>query len=139
MSGFRRMVSGSAGCEDLLAWVYDLNDLETSAYFALLEEPRLRVEQLADALDRDRSTAHRAVQRLLDVGIAERETESLEAGGYYYVYQAEDPERVRERIEDRIAEFERTIRDQLDSFAVEARDRIGERGMVENRPRAVSS
>lgn len=139
MSGFRHMLNGSVGCEDLLAWVYDLNQLETSAYFAILEEPRLRVEQLADALERDRSTAHRALQRLLDVGLAERETESLESGGYYYVYQAEDPERVRERIEDRMAEFERTIRDKLDSFAVEARDRTGEPELAENRPTAVSS
>lgn len=120
MSVFRRMLNGSSGCQDLLACVFHLNRLETQAYFSLLERPGARMEQIANALDRDRSTAHRAVQRLRDLGLAERETRPLDGGGYCYVYRAVDPAIVRERIEERLDAFETAVREKMDTFQEEA-------------------
>lgn len=116
MSVFGRLLNGSRGCTDLLACLYELNALETSAYFALHKTGGAKMEDLAAELERDRSTVYRAVKKLVDLHLAERETICMKGGGYYYVYHAASPERVRELIERRLDEFEAAVRARLDAF-----------------------
>lgn len=118
---FSRLLNGSNGCSDVLSCVYELNTLETAAYFALLEDKGARMEALADELDRDRSTVYRAVQKLMNLHLVQRETIPLDGGGYCYEYQATDPTQVRDRIEERLAKLQEAVRDGLDSFEQEAR------------------
>lgn len=124
MSVFHRMLNGSSGCEDLLACVFRLNDLEVRAYFALLEHPDARIDEIAGALDRDRSTAQRAVQTLVDLQLADRRAEPLDGGGYCYTYEAADPERVRAMIEERLDAFEDAVRERLAKFEEDARSPV---------------
>ena len=116
MSVFNRMLNGSQRCTDLLACVYELNRLESQAYFRLLEDEGLSLDDLAGLLDRERSTVHRAVQKLLNVQLAERETVPLKGGGYYYRYRATSPETVRARIERRLDDFQAAVEQALDAF-----------------------
>ncbi len=113
---FHRMLNGSSDPEDLLACVFHLNDLEITAYFTILEQPDTRMDTLAEELDRDRSTAHRAVQRLVDLQLAHRQTQPLDGGGYCYTYRAANPSSVRELIEQRLDLFEQAVRERLDRF-----------------------
>ena len=62
MSVFGRLLNGPCGCHDLLSCLYELNELETHAYFALLGAQGSRMDDLADRLERDRSTVTRAVR-----------------------------------------------------------------------------
>lgn len=116
MSVFHRMLNGSSNPDDLLACVFHLNDLEIQAYFTILERPDARMDTLAEELDRDRSTAHRAVQRLVDLRLAHRQTQPLNGGGYCYTYRAANPSSVRDRIEERLDLFEEAVRERLDRF-----------------------
>jgi len=61
-------------CEDLLACFHGLKPLDRECYqaFVAAEEP-LTVDDVADAVDRERSTAYRSVQRLLQTGFLEKE------------------------------------------------------------------
>jgi predicted transcriptional regulator len=120
MSVFHRMLNGSSDCEDLLACVFRLNELEVRAYFALLEHPETRMDELAEALDRDRSTVHRAVQTLVDLQLAERRAEGLDGGGYCYTYEAASPAAVRERIEERLDAFQEAVEERLARFEEDA-------------------
>lgn len=52
------------------------------------------VDELAEAVDRERSTAYRAVQRLLQTGFIEKEQVNYEQGGYYHVYSPSDPSQI---------------------------------------------
>lgn len=110
------MLNGSSSPEDLLACVFHLNDLEIQAYFTILERPDARMDTLAEQLERDRSTAHRAVQRLVDLELAHRQTKPLDGGGYCYTYRATNPSSVRDRIEERLDLFEQAVRERLDRF-----------------------
>ncbi len=123
MSVFQRMLNGSSDPEDLLACVFQLNGLEVEAYFSLLETPDARMEDIAEMLDRDRSTAHRAVQRLVDLQLAHRQTQPLEGGGYCYTYRAANPSQVRERIEERLTLFEEAVQERLETFQNEIQTR----------------
>lgn len=116
MSVFGRMLDGPSGCEELLASIFGLNELETTTYFRLVEDPGMRVERLAEVLDRDRSTAHRAVQALVEAELVRRETRPLEGGGYCYVYHPVDPDHVAARIEARLRAFEDAVQEMVDRF-----------------------
>jgi predicted transcriptional regulator len=79
-------------CEGVLHCFHGLTDLDEECFLALVEadEP-LTVDELADAVDRERSTAYRAVQRLLRTGFVGKEQVNYDEGGYYHVYTATDP------------------------------------------------
>jgi predicted transcriptional regulator len=82
-------------CEGLLECFYGLKRLDKECYRALVtaEEP-LTVDGVADAVDRERSTAYRAVQRLLETGFIEKEQVNYDHGGYYHVYSPADSDEI---------------------------------------------
>jgi len=82
-------------CEGLLECIHGLKQLDRQCFQAMVdaEEP-LTVDDLADRLDRERSTAYRSVQRLLQSGFIQKEQVNYEQGGYYHVYKPTDPDEV---------------------------------------------
>jgi predicted transcriptional regulator len=82
-------------CEGLLECFHGLKQLDKSCFRALVEanEP-LTVDEIAAAVDRERSTAYRSVQRLLQTGFIGKEQVNYEQGGYYHVYSPTDPSKI---------------------------------------------
>jgi len=79
-------------CEGLLECFHGLKQLDRNVFQALVTaEEALTVDEIADAVDRERSTAYRAVQRLLQTGFIEKEQINYDQGGYYHVYRPTDP------------------------------------------------
>jgi predicted transcriptional regulator len=75
-------------CEGLLECFHGLKELDREVFGVLAgsEEP-LTVDAIAEAVDRERSTAYRSVQRLLDAGFVRREQVNYDHGGYYHVFE----------------------------------------------------
>ncbi|RBI58371.1 transcriptional regulator [halophilic archaeon] len=82
-------------CEGLLECFHGLKQLDKECFQALANttEP-LTVDEIADAVDRERSTAYRAVQRLLQTGFIQKEQVNYDQGGYYHVYSPTDPSKI---------------------------------------------
>ncbi len=82
-------------CEGLLRCFHGLTKLDEECFLALVEadEP-LTVDEVADAVDRERSTAYRAVQRLLQTGFVGKDQVNYDEGGYYHVYSPTDPSQI---------------------------------------------
>jgi predicted transcriptional regulator len=82
-------------CEGLLECFHGLKQLDRDVFQALVatDEP-LTVDEVADAVDRERSTAYRAVQRLLQSGFIQKEQVNYDQGGYYHVYKPTDPDKI---------------------------------------------
>jgi len=80
-------------CIDLLECVHGLKDLDRTVFRLLVtaDEP-LTVDDVADGIGRDRSTAYRSISRLLDTGFVTQEQQNYESGGYYYVYRVREPD-----------------------------------------------
>jgi predicted transcriptional regulator len=82
-------------CEGLLECFHGLKQLDRQCFRALVEsDEAMTVDQIAAAVDRERSTAYRAVQRLLQSGFIRKEQVNYEQGGYYHVYSPTDPSKV---------------------------------------------
>ncbi|WP_254839751.1 helix-turn-helix domain-containing protein [Natronomonas marina] len=82
-------------CEGLLECFHGLKQLDREVFQALVNtgEP-LTVDEIAETVDRERSTAYRAVQRLLQAGFIQKEQVNYDQGGYYHVYEPTDPSNI---------------------------------------------
>ncbi|WP_380676787.1 helix-turn-helix domain-containing protein [Salinigranum sp. GCM10025319] len=82
-------------CEGLLECFHGLKDLDRQVFQLLVDaEERLTVDQIADRVERERSTAYRSVQRLLQSGLVQKEQVNYDQGGYYHVYRPVSAEEV---------------------------------------------
>ncbi|MFD1514333.1 helix-turn-helix domain-containing protein [Halomarina rubra] len=75
-------------CEGLLECFHGLKELDRSVFGVLVsaDEP-LTVDEVAERVDRERTTAYRSIQRLRDAGFVDREQVNYDSGGYYHVFQ----------------------------------------------------
>ncbi len=82
-------------CEGLLECIHGLKELDKEVFRTLsdAEEP-LTVDEIADEVERERSTAYRSVQRLLSSGFIQKEQVNYDQGGYYHVYHPTDPDQI---------------------------------------------
>ncbi len=82
-------------CEGLLECIHGLKNLDKEIFLLLTErtEP-LTVDEIAEHVDRERSTAYRSVQRLVNSGFVQKEQINYEQGGYYHVFRPTDPDEI---------------------------------------------
>ena len=92
-------------CEGLLECIHGLKELDKECFRVLTrsDEP-LTIDDIADEVDRERSTAYRSVQRLLQTGFIQKEQINYEQGGYYHVYRPTDPDQIAD-------DMQRTLND----------------------------
>ena len=82
-------------CEGLLECFHGLKELDKECFRALVEtEEPLTVDEIAEAVGRERSTAYRAIQRLLQTGFIQKNQINSDQGGYYHVYSPTDPSQI---------------------------------------------
>ncbi|MFC6784734.1 helix-turn-helix domain-containing protein [Halobaculum halobium] len=82
-------------CEGLLECFHGLKQLDKDCFQALVSaDSSLTIDEVAEAVDRERSTAYRAVQRLLKAGFIQKEQINYDQGGYYHVYSPTDPSQI---------------------------------------------
>ena len=98
------MKANDETCEDIIKCVLELNDDDLKVYHYLLENGPVKVEEVASFLERNRSTAQRELQKLVKCGICMKESETIEKGGYFFVYSAQSIERITSEIESCIDE-----------------------------------
>ena len=82
-------------CEGLLECIHGLKALDRRIFGVLADhdEP-MTVDEIATAVDRERSTAYRAVQRLAASGFVQKEQVNYDHGGYYHVFRPTDPDEI---------------------------------------------
>jgi Predicted transcriptional regulator len=82
-------------CEGLLECIHGLKELDREIFGVLSRhaEP-LTVDEIAVEVDRERSTAYRSVQRLVNSGFVQKEQVNYDHGGYYHVFSPTDPDEI---------------------------------------------
>ncbi len=102
--------------EQVMSCVFGIHEHETRTYLSLLERPSSTVEELADALDRDRSNVNRSLSTLLDTGLASRERRLLDPGGYVYQYTATPLPEAKQTLHDALDTWTERVHDEIDAF-----------------------
>lgn len=103
--------------KDLFIYMYDLSPLELDLLFILIKNKKsMTLEELAKKVDRDKSTVFRSLQKLVDLGICNKETKTLKEGGYYHAYSGIDIESFKMETEKRVKELEDSFHRLLKKF-----------------------
>jgi predicted transcriptional regulator len=80
-------------CEGLLECFHGLTDLDRDCFEVIVtDEAPLTIDEIADEVDRERSTVYRSVQRLRQAGFVQKEQVNYDQGGYYHVFSPTDPD-----------------------------------------------
>ncbi|RBI58365.1 transcriptional regulator [halophilic archaeon] len=110
-------------CEGLLECFHNLKTLDKEIFQLLNDQQApLTVDEIADQINRERSTAYRSVQRLLQAGFIQKEQVNYEQGGYFHVYQPRDAAEIA-------SEMQRTLNDwyaKMGQLIGEFEDKYGE-------------
>jgi predicted transcriptional regulator len=109
----------NATVKDLFIQVYDLSPPELDILFMLIsrekEEP-MTLDEIAKAMDRDRSTTFRSLQKLVSLGLLVKETKTIKDGGYFHVYSAVDRETFKRETERKVKELQKSLDRLLKKF-----------------------
>jgi len=88
MAAFTRNHGSSISCEEVIKCVLEISDEGWNIYHHIINHGPVRVEEIATFLRKDRSTAYRELQKLIDCGVCYKESNNLREGGYYYLYHS---------------------------------------------------
>ena len=93
-------------CEGLLECIHGLKQLDKECFRVLVEsEDPLTIDEVAAGVDRERSTAYRSIQRLLQSGFIQKDQVNYDQGGYYHVYYPTDPTQIARDMQRRLNEW----------------------------------
>jgi predicted transcriptional regulator len=94
-----------ATVKDLFIQLYDLSPTELDILFMLISrengEPPMTLEQISKAMDRDKSTTFRSLQKLVTLGLVVKESRTIKDGGYFHVYSAADRQTFKKETRER--------------------------------------
>jgi predicted transcriptional regulator len=92
-------------CEDLIECITGSGKLDKEVYFTIMENGSMGLDEIAEAVDRERSTAYRAVQRLEENGFLNKNKEGKKGGGYQHIYDPVDPDKVADQMLNNLNEW----------------------------------
>ncbi len=90
--------------------VFDLNDLQKSI-FDTLNDQTLTVQEIADSVDRNRSTVQRALQEMLDKDLLMREGKTDKT--VYYVYTSLPMDEIRDVTSNALEQWHEKVQNKL--------------------------
>jgi len=104
-------------CESLLECFHGLKGLDRTVFQLLIEaDEALTVDEIAERVDRERSTAYRAVQRLLQSGFIQKEQVNYDQGGYYHVYRPVDADQIADEMQRLLNDWYATMGQLIGEF-----------------------
>jgi predicted transcriptional regulator len=106
--------------------MFGIKTFDVMVYFTLLNNGALRVNDIAELLNRDRSTIQRSVQSLVNAGLVRRKQINLKEGGYYYIYEAIPFSDVKNIIKDTMEKWCSEVKEWIDGMNEEDLKRITE-------------
>jgi len=96
---------------------------ELRVYFMLLKNP-MTVEEIAKVFSKSKPTAYRIAVKLTNMGLLVRRPCIIERGGYYYKYEAVEPEMVKRGIQEVLNVIYKRVLEALNQDFVEVMKRL---------------
>jgi predicted transcriptional regulator len=123
----QEMLKRDMKCESLLECFHGMGELEKQVFATIVEsEEPLTVDEIAECVDRERSTAYRAVTRLRDVGFIHREQINYENGGYYHVYEPVDADVIADDMQRQLNDWYAQMGQLIQEFRTKFDERSAE-------------
>ncbi|WP_292460321.1 helix-turn-helix domain-containing protein [Methanothermococcus sp.] len=110
--------------ESIMCCMFGIKTFDVAVYLLLLKNGASRVNDIAELLNRDRSTIQRSVQNLVNAGLVKRKQINLREGGYFYKYKAIPFSEVKEIIKDTMEKWCKEVKEWIDELGNEDLEKI---------------
>ncbi|MCL4329646.1 MAG: hypothetical protein M1533_01425 [Candidatus Thermoplasmatota archaeon] len=116
MGSINQLMKNRASCGDLLECLFDLTSTDISLFMALSQDKQSDLDTIAASVGKSRSTAFRSLQKLVCLGLAIKETETIGSGGYFHTYSRVKSDSVRRIIQLRAMDISSKIEKILETI-----------------------
>ncbi len=105
--------------DNLMACVFGIKVSDVKVYFDILRHGPSRINEIAERINRNRSTVQRSVQNLMNAGLVKRKQVNIKEGGYYFIYEAIPFEEAKKIIKKTIKEWYNNMEKWIDELKFE--------------------
>jgi predicted transcriptional regulator len=116
MDSIQLLAKKTATCSDLLICLYNLKPIDLVILLSVAKNPGATLDQIAEAVQRDRSSVHRCLSKLLSANLVIKQSLTLKGGGYYHAYTIVEPSKIKEHAKERVKEITDSLQGLLDTF-----------------------
>ena len=119
MESLNLLTKKGASCTDLLTCLYNLKSSDLETLLALAKNENATLDQIAKILQKDRSSVHRCLSKLVSINLVNKQTKSLKGGGYYHTYAMLDPTTIKKHAKERVKEITESLEALIDRFELD--------------------
>jgi predicted transcriptional regulator len=119
MDSINQLIRKGASCTDLLTCLYNLKPSDLEILLALAKNENSTLDQIAKIVQKDRSSAHRCLSKLVSINLVNKQSKSLKGGGYYHTYAMLDPATIKKHALERVKEITESLEALVDSFELD--------------------
>ena len=116
MESINLLTKKGASCEDLLTCLYNLKTTDLEVLRAVGQNENATLDDIASKVQKDRSSVHRCLSKLVSINLVNKQTKTLKGGGYYHTYAMLDPILIKKHARERVKEITESLRVLIDNF-----------------------
>jgi predicted transcriptional regulator len=121
MESVQFLTRKGATCSDLISCLYNLKPMELDVLFQVARKDQSTLDEIANAVGRDRSTVHRSLSKLTSLGLVYKRVKSLKDGGYYHLYIIVEESKMKDDASLRVKEITQSLQKLVDNFITDFR------------------
>ena len=116
MESINLLTKKGATCTDLLTCLYNLKPADLDVLQTVAKNPNATLDQIATKTQKDRSTTHRTLSKLVSINLITKQTKTLKGGGYYHTYTMLDPTLIKKHARERVKEITESLQSLINNF-----------------------
>ena len=116
MESINAVTKKGASCTDLLTCLYNLKPTDLEVLQAVAKNQNASLDQIATKVQKDRSSVHRCLSKLVSINLVNKQTKTIKGGGYYHTYSMLDPVLIKKHARERVIEITESLQMLIDNF-----------------------
>ena len=116
MDSIKLLTQKNSNCSDLLSCLFNLRNNDLDILYIIGQKKQATLTEISQVINRDRSSVHRCLSKLLSAGLLQRRTKALKEGGYHHEYSLMELSSIKKQTEDIVDLICKSLRTLLDRF-----------------------
>jgi predicted transcriptional regulator len=116
MESINAVTKKGASCTDLLTCLYNLKPTDLEVLQAVAKNENASLDQIATKVQKDRSSVHRCLSKLVSINLVNKQTKTIKGGGYYHTYSMLDPALIKKHARERVTEITESLQMLINNF-----------------------
>ena len=116
MESINQLTKKGASCTDLLTCLYNLKPADLAVLQAVAQNEGATLDEIAKILQKDRSSIHRCLAKLVSLNLVNKQTKTIKGGGYYHAYSMQEANTIKKHAKERVEEITESLQSLVDNF-----------------------